>query len=194
MGIHYGFDLWKKREDGEVDERYNKLNESDKKFYHDALPFLLLGCDIGFISKETIPIIVERDRFKPLMVPGFYEKVKEACKGGFAEYLERFIGYRTNISSLCKTEWYFKMMRIAQEKNPTKKDMDDLELKFIKDEEGRTPKPYKRESYKTAVRDEVNDFIKGDDKEVYMMDFNHQCFDGMSWLVIGVRWKDEDTD
>lgn len=90
------------------------MSEFDKDFYHRILPVLLAVVRINHVSRRSIPIIIMRHRVVPIL------KGKDTKKYITEEYLERFIGFETNVKTVTDKEFLQKIERINLQKSSLK--------------------------------------------------------------------------
>lgn len=98
MSLQYGFNyLGWEGEPGSTQwkARYEQLSEEDKKFYHNVLPWAMMALGLGHLSKETIPVFVNRNERLDMV-----DKEHSDPK-----YLERFIGFECNVNTETDREW-----------------------------------------------------------------------------------------
>ena len=112
MSLNYGFGLY-----GNTDEckelgtkKFEALSETDKKFYHEVLPWALMIVDIGVVSKSTIPHIVARMKvIEPLYWKDTLPEEIEQTSANIAKYLMNFTGFQANIHTTSLTEFGKKL-------------------------------------------------------------------------------------
>lgn len=59
MSLNFGFGYHEK--DGRWSELFQGMTDLDKQFFHNCLPFVLMGVRVGFVSEDSIPHIVARE-------------------------------------------------------------------------------------------------------------------------------------
>lgn len=117
MALQYGLGLYARKE--EVKEgftkRYEKEIKPDKnlrQFYHGSLCWMMMRVDIGMITKESIPVFLNRMN----VVSSFWaQEVEERLKLKMDEVLEKyFLGYTTNVRTLSTAEFIKKRGRVLK--------------------------------------------------------------------------------
>lgn len=114
MALIYGFE-----EDDKGKAKFDALSVSEKTFFHDTLPWILMSVDIGDVNTSTIPHIDKR-----LFVYDDYlyrDIVIRSCGKGitikgstgitFADYLKKFIGFHSNVSTLTSSQYVAKLAK-----------------------------------------------------------------------------------
>jgi len=125
VALKYGFNLWKYSENDEFwQKKYEKLNEREKDFYHRILPLLMYVVEINHLSKATIPVIVMRYKLVPIL------SEKDSKRVITEEYLERFIGFETNVKTVTDKEFFQKIERTNLQKS-TIKSRSQIEQEFF---------------------------------------------------------------
>jgi hypothetical protein len=99
-------------------KRWDLLQDGDKAFALNSLPFILMFSDIGIVTEESIPHITGR-----LQVgnPEISEDIKNQLKEyniSFEEYLKRFIGFSANVSTLTSTEFIKNVIFKIKQRTP----------------------------------------------------------------------------
>lgn len=119
MSLKFGFGLYDEDPAARQlwERKFQALSDADKAFFHEKLPAILIITDIGFVSEETVPHIVNR---LEVVRPDWVEKRME-------EYLKRFIGYLANVRTLSKRSFIRKITERAEY------DIDALGDEEIKD-------------------------------------------------------------
>jgi len=102
MPLRSGFNLNEHGDNDKWRNKWEKLSKSDKEFYSNTLPFLLLCEDVGHISEKTIPIIIKRHKYNPIMKN---DKILTE------EYLSKFIGFEANVMTKTDKEFFDKLLR-----------------------------------------------------------------------------------
>jgi hypothetical protein len=94
MTLDSGFGLYAKNDEERefTRQKWEQLNDKDKEFYGNVLPFILMVTKISHVSKTTIPEIIVRLKINRMIA---YKKEKDWKE--FAEYLERFCGFQANV-------------------------------------------------------------------------------------------------
>jgi len=118
MALQYGFNYHRgDKDDAKWKAKYEALGENEKDYYHNVLCWMLMMTDVGYVSKETIPVIAFRIR----KVDGGEEFIPKS--GGnrleteqFREFLGQYIGYEANIITLSDREWAKKFLPKAWDK------------------------------------------------------------------------------
>lgn len=59
MSLNFGFGYHEN--DGRWGELFQCMSDLDKQFFHNCLPFVLMGTRVSFVSEETIPHIIARE-------------------------------------------------------------------------------------------------------------------------------------
>ena len=88
MALEYGFNygVHVKAEYDFNQKKYMALDDVQKRFYHESLPFILMSVGIGIITEQSIPHILAR--------------YKIACEGEPVTLnLNPYIGFKTNIKT-----------------------------------------------------------------------------------------------
>jgi len=133
MSLDYRFGSYGQGDDTFWADRVAALNDADKEFFHNGLPFMLMGVDIGQVNLVTIPHIVSRVM---MFQPAYAESIEKfltqdgfewdgdepkGTEAKFEKYLERFIGFSTNVC----TETTTKFMQTKMKHKPklTSKDV-----------------------------------------------------------------------
>lgn len=125
MALKYGFNLWNYAGNDEFwQKKYEKLSELNKDFYHRILPVLLAVVRINHVSRRSIPIIIMRHRVAPIL------KEKDTKKYITEEYLERFIGFETNLKTETDREFLRRLEGCHLEKS-TLKSRSQIEQEFL---------------------------------------------------------------
>jgi hypothetical protein len=111
MPLRSGFNLHEYEENNsdKWKKKWEKLSDEDKGFYSNTLPFLLLCEDISHVSKETIPIILKRHEYNPIVT-------KDTDKYLTKDYLSKFIGFEANVETKSDKEFFAKLLRTFQMK------------------------------------------------------------------------------
>ena len=113
MSIQYGLSYGSEDDPEakkESDERYQALNEEEKSFYHDGLPWILFGVGIGRVTEKTIPHILWRCS---VIYPENWSKWndKEKKENTLELFLKKVIGYGTNVGYETDKEFFKKVNR-----------------------------------------------------------------------------------
>lgn len=123
--LEYGFNLWNYAGNDELwQEKYEKLSEFDKDFYHRILPVLLAVVSINHVSRETILVIIMRHRVTPIL------KEKDIKKYITEKYLKRLIGFETNVEAKTDREFLRRLERCHLEKSALKS-RSQIEQEFL---------------------------------------------------------------
>lgn len=112
MSLNFGFGYGHEEENPERwTRKFEALNEKDRDFYWNSLPWLMMGVSIQYVSKDTIPEIVKRHKLSPILAGEDNEKlVKDSKK--FENYLGRFIGFNTNVNMETDAKFLQKVGRL----------------------------------------------------------------------------------
>ena len=146
MALEYGFGLYDKDKKA-YNSLYESLSENDKSFYHNVLPFILMGTDISTVDNITIPSIMTR---LSVSFPDILMGIKVTDDNGTEEkrlsdeellkYLKKFIGFKANVNTLSTSEYIKKNSRLMRQKlaKLTDKDIKNIgktpvSVEFIKD-------------------------------------------------------------
>ena len=117
MALKYGLGLYaRKKETKEgFTKRYEeeiKPDESLKEFYHGTLCWMMMGVDIGMITKESIPVFLSR---MSVLSGSWLESVEKRYKFKVEEILEKyFLGYTSNVKTLSTTDFIQKRARVLR--------------------------------------------------------------------------------
>jgi len=115
MALEFGFGLYSKRPWGT--EAFKSLNKVDEDFYHGDLPWLLVGVEIGIISKRTIPHILARlELFHKDWLVNLNTKTQKDYDIDFKDYLPRFTGYQANVITLSNADYASKYKRLLDQR------------------------------------------------------------------------------
>ena len=156
----FGLYVYKPEEKAKVDTKFGNLTDDDLRFYHNALPFMLLTSGIGIVSEETIPTIAWRHERFPVLRQGTYSVE------GLTDYLKRFIGFRANVGLETNSEW-FKRHSKWDDKIKTNKDITRIEKEFKDYWKNATPEdlleeqiPQSATEFKLHAEDDETEFDK----------------------------------
>ena len=106
MALNYGFypdthalaDLAKRR--------FKALDEEDKKFFHNVLPFALMLGQIGTLLPETAETLVGRLKWiAPDILDTIWKNTRRVGLDDTQKYLERFHGFSANVITATHTEF-----------------------------------------------------------------------------------------
>lgn len=124
--LRFGFGQHEQGKSEDREKKFKALSDEDKMFYHNMLCWVLMGTAIDHVSKDTIPSIVARAKLGGMLTP---EKEKNMT----AEYLERFIGYETNVETRTDREFLkrFERTDFAKSKLKTVKQVDDEYDRYV---------------------------------------------------------------
>jgi hypothetical protein len=122
MSLDYGFGRWESDEKRrrQWTAKFQALDEVDRSYFHNVLPWLCLGVDVGEILPSTVGIFVARLK---LAQPDTYERemkwIREERKcESMTDYLPRFYGFSSNVATLTNAEWVKRRMEIMRQKLP----------------------------------------------------------------------------
>jgi len=118
MSLQYGFNShgWDK-DDIKWQAKFDALGKNEQDYYHNVLPWTLVMTDVGYVSKETIPVIVHRLS----RIDGGAEFVpksdgKRLGRIEFMEFLTLYIGFEANVNTLTDREWANKFLPQTHDK------------------------------------------------------------------------------
>jgi hypothetical protein len=126
MSLNFGFNYGHTGDEKVWTERYQNLNEEDKDFYHNSLPWLLMCVGIPYVCSTTIPAIVKRHKLSRILDKVTDDKWLEG-------HLHKFIGFETNVGFMTDNEFLKKVGR-----------MNDIKFKYNEDKLWKT---YKKEVF-----------------------------------------------
>ena len=90
---------------GREDNYFANLPKSIQDFYHNVLPWWMLGTSIGFLSDFTVPVLLSRLNFQqPLEVKRIQDALAKN-KITLSRALEACIGLTTNVETLSTAKW-----------------------------------------------------------------------------------------
>lgn len=107
--LRWGFYLYESDKKKQREEKFNELNKTDKKVYHNLLPYMLLATDVHVITKKTIPIILQRLHYNRIIAD---EKEKKYFLN--EKYLQKFIGYEVNVITLSDDDFFRRLKKNYQ--------------------------------------------------------------------------------
>jgi len=117
MALKYGLGLYARKEETkeEFTKRYDEEIKPDEKlteFYHGTLCWMMMGADIGMITKESIPVLINR---LDVVKSAWMKEIEKRFKLKIDKLLEKyFLGYTTNVRTLSTADFIKKRARILK--------------------------------------------------------------------------------
>lgn len=117
MALKYGLGLYASKVETKegFTKRYEEVirpDESLKEFYHSSLCWMMMKVDIGMITKESIPVFLNRMN---VISSSWVRDREERLNLKMEEVLEKyFLGYTTNVRTLSTTDFIQKRARVLK--------------------------------------------------------------------------------
>lgn len=117
LALQYGLGLYAHAEETKegFTKKYEEVIRTDKnlkEFYHNSLCWMMMRVDIGMVTKESIPVLLNRMN---VVSSSWVREVEERLNFNMEDVLEKhFLGYTTNVITLSTAGFIKKRARVLK--------------------------------------------------------------------------------